>query len=143
LASAEAAREQASPLRPSKECESLLSKARRADTAANTDAWVSSPDLQPPESAPAIICWSPVRSRNRGACATFLSSRCVEIARWRDRLEQRRASNDGPALALRRNFPAVSCLIGNALEETKMDGIVYLVGLIVIIMFILSLFGLR
>jgi hypothetical protein len=29
------------------------------------------------------------------------------------------------------------------LEEREMDGIVYLVGLIVIIMFILSLFGLR
>jgi hypothetical protein len=28
-------------------------------------------------------------------------------------------------------------------EETIMDGIVYLVGLIVIIMFVLSLFGLR
>lgn len=29
------------------------------------------------------------------------------------------------------------------LEEPSMDGIIYLVGLIVIIMFILSLFGLR
>jgi hypothetical protein len=34
-------------------------------------------------------------------------------------------------------------LKGNDLEEAEMDGIVYLVGLIVIIMFILSLFGLR
>jgi hypothetical protein len=31
----------------------------------------------------------------------------------------------------------------NDAEEAEMDGIVYLVGLIVIIMFILSLFGLR
>jgi hypothetical protein len=29
------------------------------------------------------------------------------------------------------------------MEEAEMDGIVYLVGLIVIVMFILSLFGLR
>lgn len=34
-------------------------------------------------------------------------------------------------------------LKGNDLQEAEMDGIVYLVGLIVIIMFILSLFGLR
>jgi hypothetical protein len=34
-------------------------------------------------------------------------------------------------------------LKGSDLEQAEMDGIVYLVGLIVIIMFILSLFGLR
>jgi hypothetical protein len=34
-------------------------------------------------------------------------------------------------------------LLRHKLEEPSMDGIIYLVGLIVIIMFVLSLFGLR
>jgi hypothetical protein len=34
-------------------------------------------------------------------------------------------------------------LLRHKLEEPSMDGIVYLVGLIVIVMFVLSLFGLR
>jgi hypothetical protein len=41
------------------------------------------------------------------------------------------------------NLSDVPRLKGNDLKEAEMDGIVYLVGLIVIIMFILSLFGLR
>jgi hypothetical protein len=41
------------------------------------------------------------------------------------------------------NLPISSHLTGNNAEERNMDGIVYLVGLIVIIMFVLSLFGLR
>jgi hypothetical protein len=36
-----------------------------------------------------------------------------------------------------------SLLAGQRTEEADMDGIIYLVGLIVIVMFILSLFGLR
>ena len=50
-------------------------------------------------------------------------------------------------LAARNAFgtlPAASRLTGHAyVEEETMDGIIYLVGLIVIIMFILSIFGLR
>ena len=46
-------------------------------------------------------------------------------------------------LPLTGNVPVVRVLSAIVLEEAEMDGIIYLVGLIVIIMFILSLFGLR
>jgi hypothetical protein len=56
------------------------------------------------------------------------------------------AANGGPWRAVRRdgrNLRLQACLSGHTLEEVIMDGIIYLVGLIVIIMFILSFFGLR
>jgi len=42
-------RERASLLPPGPEKEELLSKARRADTAAHLDDWINSPGLQPPK----------------------------------------------------------------------------------------------
>jgi hypothetical protein len=42
-----------------------------------------------------------------------------------------------------RNHRTLIELLRHKLEEPSMDGIVYLVGLIVIVMFVLSLFGLR
>ncbi len=66
----------------------------------------------------------------------------------RDRYERHLcvAANGGPWRAARRddrNLHLEACLSGHTLEEVIMDGIIYLVGLIVIIMFILSFFGLR
>jgi hypothetical protein len=43
------AREQASRLRPGAERDSLIKKARQADTAYHLEAWVNSAGLQPPE----------------------------------------------------------------------------------------------
>ncbi|WJR77355.1 hypothetical protein [Bradyrhizobium sp. NP1] len=42
-------REQAQTMRPGKDRDSLLQKARQADTAAHIDEWVSSPGLQAPK----------------------------------------------------------------------------------------------
>jgi hypothetical protein len=42
-------REKASLLKPGDERESLLRRARQADTAAHLDDWASSPGLQPPK----------------------------------------------------------------------------------------------
>jgi len=46
---AEDVREQASGLRPGKEREELLRKARQADTAAHLDDWANSAGLQSPK----------------------------------------------------------------------------------------------
>ncbi|MBV8923945.1 MAG: hypothetical protein JOZ74_01110 [Bradyrhizobium sp.] len=46
---AEADRERAKSLPPSKEREDLLLRARRADTASHLTEWLNSPGLQPPK----------------------------------------------------------------------------------------------
>jgi hypothetical protein len=42
-------REEAQTMRPGKDRDGLLQKARQADTAAHIDEWVSSPGLQAPK----------------------------------------------------------------------------------------------
>lgn len=42
-------REKASLLRPSREKEELLKKARQADTAAHLEGWANSAELKPPD----------------------------------------------------------------------------------------------
>ena len=46
---AKEAREKASELRPGPERDTLLKKARQADTASHLDEWANSRGLQPPE----------------------------------------------------------------------------------------------
>ncbi len=42
-------REKATQLRPGKKQDDMLTRARRADTAAHIDDWANSPGLQPPK----------------------------------------------------------------------------------------------
>jgi hypothetical protein len=46
---ADEVREQANKLRPGPEKDTLLRKARQADTASHIDEWMNSPGLQPPK----------------------------------------------------------------------------------------------
>lgn len=77
-------------------------------------------------------------NHNRGRLPALLSM-LIPAARIRGRGLPFRNVRRQP-----RNLPYHAHLSGNAcMEEETMDGLIYLVGLIVIIMFILSLFGLR
>jgi hypothetical protein len=49
----------------------------------------------------------------------------------------------GKTFYVPRNLREATHLTGSQKEEWNMDGLIYLVGLIVIIMFVLSLLGLR
>jgi hypothetical protein len=61
----------------------------------------------------------------------------------RDQCPARRSRASDTAGTLFWNLPHQARLTGNVHEEETMDGIIYLVGLIVIIMAILSFFGLH
>ena len=65
------------------------------------------------------------------------------IGRPQDRVEKPRDAASSASVIFG-TFPIRRALTSNVrMEEDTMDGLIYLVGLIVIIMFILSLFGLR